>query len=294
MAPTRWRILLGAHKTASTALQDMLAPRKGELAGLGIHCPTRDELRLCGLAAHLGPSRGHHFRPWFLQRRRLARSLAAIASPLPTVLLAEEQLIGFVPDLLRTPPYPELEVRLTRLRAILGDGETSLFLTVRNPATLLPSAYAHKLCRGNWRGSFEPIARRALANPPSWARLAERIRAAMPGCALRFWTFEDFIARPGQIMDALVGRPLSPWKLPEAPQDTRSPSAEAMAAMQAIPFWVPRGARRRKCEQLRESDSGKGRFRPFSGEEEERLGAAYRADLEEMERLMPGSRIRVS
>lgn len=292
MSTTRWRILLGAHKTASTALQDMLALRRAELADLGIHCPSREELRLCGLAANLGPSRGHHFRPWLLQEPRLRRSLAAIASPLPTLLLAEEQLLGFVPDLLDSRPYRELEVRLTRLRRVVDKAESTLFLAVRNPATLLPSAFAHKLCRGNWRGAFEPIARRALAQPLSWTRLAERILSAMPGCSLRVWTFEDFLDDPDTVMDALVGHRMGPWTLPSAPAETRSPSAEAMAAMQSIPFWVPRVLRRRRCVRLRETDRGTGRFSPFTAEQLERLGKTYEADLRELDRVMPGARVR--
>lgn len=292
MSTTHWRILLGAHKTASTALQDMLAGRREELAGMGIHCPTREELRACGLAAHLGPSRGHRFRPWFLQRPRLNRSMVALRSPLPTLLLAEEQLLGFVPDLLEPRPYRELEVRLGRLDRLVGDAEAALFLAVRSPATLLPSAYAHKLCRGNWRGDFAPIARRALARPPSWTRLAERIRAAMPGRPLRVWTFEDFLSDPSPVMDALVGRPLSPWSLPSAPPETRSPSAEAMAAMQAIHFWVPRRMRRRRCAELRTSDAGNTRYSPFSPEETAFLDAAYAADLRELDRVIPGARLR--
>ncbi len=292
MPTPRWRILLGAHKTASTTLQDMLALRRAELTDLGIHCPSREELRLCGLAANLGPSRGHHFRPWLLQEPRLRRSLAAIASPLPTLLLAEEQLLGFVPDLLDARPYRELEVRLTRLRRVVDKAEATLFLAVRNPATLLPSAFAHKLCRGNWRGAFEPIARRALAQPLSWTRLAERIRAAMPGCPLRVWTFEDFLGDPDLVMEALIGHRMSPWALPSAPEETRSPSAETMAAMMAIPFWVPRYLRRRKRRILRESDTGKGRFSPFTAEERAALGEAYEADLRELDRVMPGARVR--
>lgn len=286
-----WRIHLGAHKTGTTHVQDLLALRRTELAEIGIDYPTRAMLRKARFAKHVSPLRGGLKDTRWLVRLRRFLMLRRIRGdrPATTRLISEEQILGLSDGLLRPELYPNATIRLGRLRELTGGEPTTLFLSVRNPADGIPSAYAQCLRVGfRYIPRIEDVIQQALARPPSWTHLARRIKAAFPEAQLVVWRLEDYTRNPGAYLDLLVGKPLDNWPILEAPASTRSLSATTLARIRDLDPGLSQAEHEARCAELAAGDTGQPRYRPFSETEVAALTRAYEADLATMEREFPG------
>lgn len=294
MPPVRqWRVHLGAHKTATTHLQETLALVRGRLAERGVDfVPTLPTLRDQGLARVL----------W--ERRPIARlpivgpvhmrdAIEATVEPVrlgpEVVVLSEENVLGTPRHLLSTALYPQATQYVGRLASLGLRAELRFFLSVRSYDRLLPSAYAEALKHAPPRpGGFAAVRARLPLAPPDWFDLVARIRAAAPGVPLRIWRQEDYRANARAIMEALCGRPLGTLPALADPARTRSPSAAAIAAAEALPpdlSYQERLARVREIYAVVAPDEP--RFQPLGETERRRLRARYAADLERIARAFP-------
>lgn len=284
-----WHIHLGAHRTATTHLQDTLELHQAELAAAGVSAPSRAHLRERNLGGKTLPGGLKRLLPDVVSRLRLRRLLGQLAEGRRRTVISEEKILGFVRDLLLETVYPELEDRVSMLHRALGDLPTTLYLSVRDPGTLLPSAYVQCLRMGN-QGlpDFETVRRRALSHPFSWSRLVRRIQAAAPGRPLRVWTFESYTGRPAWLLGQLTGTEGIAWRDIEAPASTRGISLETIALIRALPQGIGKREYREACLRLGREDKGVRRFSPFTPEERLRLSESYREDLARLGAENPG------
>ena len=289
----QWRIHVGAHKTATTHLQETLSMVRADLAERGVDfIPT------------LPLMREQRFAEALCQRRPIARlpivgpvhmrdAIEATVEPVrigpDVVVLSEENVLGLPRHVLATPFYPQADQKIGRLASLGLEADLRLFLSIRSYDALLSSAYAEALKFAlPPPGGFAAARARLLAEPPSWFDLVSRIRDAAPGVPLRIWRQEDYRSNDKAIMEVLCGRPLGP--LPDLPDParTRSPSAAAIAAAEALPLdlsYTERLARVREVYAVVEP--GAARFQPFDAAERRRLRARYEADLERIARVFP-------
>ena len=293
LAPiTSWRIHIGAHKTATTHLQETLAAIRPVLVERGVDFIPNPELRRSGFAKALAhrltwnrvpPLRGP------MVRRVVARHLDPLRAGPATLVLSEEKLIGGSQQIFAEPIYPRMQ-RIIALLATLGRrAEVTLFLSIRSFDTQLPSAYVQELrYMPPIAGGFDNVKRRVLKRPPSWFELVRRIRAAAPGVPLRVWRQEDYRQNTAAILAALTGiGELGPLPEVDDPSWTKSPSLEAIRAVEALPA-MPEAERREQARAIFRDDDGEGaRFRPFDPEERALLQARYAADLERIAALDP-------
>jgi hypothetical protein len=284
-APVRaWRIHIGAHKTATTHLQETLTLLRPALAARGIDYMPNPLIRNQKLS-------------WTLWRRRpIARlpligpahmrdAIEATLDPLrigpDTVALSEENILGVPHQVLEPTFYSQADQSLSRLSSLGLRADVELFLSIRSYDALLPSAYVESLKHGTApRGGFGSVKERLLAVPPSWYDLVARIRAATPGMPLHIWRQEDYRANAQAIMEAFCGCPLG--QLPEVsdPTWTRSPSATAVAAAERLPADLSRVERLARVKEIFGASEPDGdRFSPFSEAERRHLRARYEADL---------------
>jgi hypothetical protein len=284
-APVRtWRIHVGAHKTATTHLQETLTLIRPDLAARGIDYLPNPLIR-------------HQKLSWTLWRRRPIARLPLIGpahmrdaiettlDPLrigpEIVALSEENILGVPHQILEPTFYPQADQSLSRLSSLGLRAHLELFLSIRSYDALLPSAYVESLKHGTApRGGFGSVRERLLAVPPSWYDLVARIRAAAPGVRLQIWRQEDYRANAQAIMETFCGCPLG--QLPEVsdPTWTRSPSATAVAEAERLPADLPRAERlARVMEIFGGSEPDGDRFSPFSDVERRQLRARYDADL---------------
>jgi hypothetical protein len=301
LAPiTRWRIHIGAHKTATTHVQETLALLRPGLLAKGVDFIPNRELRGVGVAVAL--TRRHvEARVPFLRGRMVRRTLDARLAPLragpATLVLSEEKLIGGSQHVFSEPIYPQLE-RTVRLLATLGSGaELTLFLSIRSFDAQLPSAYVQELkYMTPIAGGFENLRRRVLARPPSWFEMVRRIRTVAPGVPLRIWRQEDYRGHSREILSALCGLDVGPPPAIADPARTKSPDLEAIRAAEALPLEMPVAERQRRVREIfaaaAEAEDGGERFQPFTPDERTRLQAAYADDIARIEALDPAMLVR--
>lgn len=288
MVARDYHIHLGVHRTATTHLQDTLELHQDALRSMGIEVPTRARLRernLGGRALTRGLAK---LLPDSLSEWRLSRILDTISGHGTRTVISEEKLLGFVRDLLTDTVYPELERRVSMLHGALGKRQATLYLSVRDPGTLLPSAYVQCLRMGN-QGlpDFQSVQVRAIEQPLRWSQLARRIQAAAPGRPLRIWTFESYIKAPSRILNLLTCTNGVDWRHIEAPVSTRGISLETIARIRALPSNLNARAYREACLRIGREDKKGESFRPFSTEEKAHITRAYQEDLTELRHEQP-------
>ena len=298
LAPiTAWRIHVGAHKTATTHVQETLALIRPQLVERGVDFVPTIATRRSGLAAALGKKRMANRVPLLrgpLVRRLMQSHLDPLRAGPATVVYSEEKLLGGPQHVFSEPIYPQVR-RIVRLLATLGlRAELTLFLSVRSFDTQLPSAYVQELkVMPPIAGGFDNIRRRVLASPPSWFEMVTRIRAAAPGVPLRVWRQEDYRDNTGTILAALCGlEAVGPLPRIADPAWTKSPSLAAIRAAEALPATLTEADRRAEVRALFDGDEGGARFQPFTEAERGVLRAAYAADLARIEALDPAMLLR--
>ena len=210
------------------------------------------------------------------------------------VAASDENVLGPLADVLEPRPYPRLGPRVARLAGF--ERPVTLFVSIRAFDRVLAKAYATAL--RHRMGSSHVLARRAEVfgrPPPRWSEVIDRIAEATPGVPLRVWRQEDYAVRPRRFAAALLGRKLGTWVRRAPPRTMMTPSAEAIAEVEAL-F--------RAGENHRDPDGWRDRvnaiyaarpaitgtpFRPFGPEAEAHFAAAYAADLDAIGHERPGS-----
>lgn len=279
----QWRIHLGAHKTATTHIQEVLARKRDELIVNGLDFIPHSVVRKLGLA-HALRKRSLRARMPVLRDGIAAEILCRTVDPLrkgpDTVVLSEENLIGALPTMYVDRLYPTADTCITRLRGLRRRSDVVFFLSIRSFDAQIPASYAQGLRhKPPLKGGFEAIRRRMLASPPSWLDLVRRICRLAPDVPLVVWRHEDYRTHAEEILAMLCGRPIGPLPQVEDPPETRTPSAEGVRAAEGLSDDLPAHERRSIVGEIyRETFEGR-RFSPFTREETRELRAHYEADL---------------
>ena len=149
LPPVRqWRIHLGAHKTATTHLQQTLAAVRDDLTGQGVDFIPTPRVRARNLASALGRPRPIARLP-IVGSAHMRDAIEAVLAPLrigpEVVAFSEENILGVPGHMLAAPLYPRAAVNLGRLASLAGRAEVVFFLSIRSYDTLIPSAYVETL-----------------------------------------------------------------------------------------------------------------------------------------------------
>ena len=159
---------------------------------------------------------------------------------------------------------------------------------------LLPSAYVQRLRHHPDPGldGFGPIRAAALRQPPNWTELLLRLRDTLPGARFTVWRQEDYRAQDWRILSCFCGVEIPPSERLADPPLTRSPSARAVAAIEALDPGLVGPARVEAARRIVDADTGDEPFDPFTEAEKRLLAEAYAADLAELDRRLPGTLLR--
>jgi len=228
-----WRIHIGAHKTATTHLQDTLALMKPDLAEQGIDylrrgdfrrktrviLSARSPARLLGGQA-LGLAVG-----WQLQR---------LCCGGPRLVVSEENLLGSNAGLMAPTLYTGMERRVSALNALARRARLTLFLSIRSFDRVMPGGYVTAL-RFNPRyvGILAAVRDRVERQPSSWLPLIDRVAASAPDARVRLWRHEDYSCHAAEITSRFLGTEEMPVPDLSAPTPMRTPSCAAVKAVEA-------------------------------------------------------------
>lgn len=187
---SRFAIHLGAHKTATTHIQNCLTRHAPRLRQAGIAYIGPRELRDGTLEL---PGALEQGVGGFGRRRAFRRALAAHAGAAGRILISEENILGVAhdPRMIRECRfYPRGHVRVSRLLRTIGAEGATLFLALRDPASYLVSAYSQRLFSGRVE-SFEEFIDGADPVRMRWSDLVARLLEAQPGVRLVVWCYEE-------------------------------------------------------------------------------------------------------
>jgi len=289
MAPSL-ALHIGAHKTASTYLQDALRKARPLLDDAGVRLLTPYDLRQPGeyLRDRFAPRPG-------MEGPDLLRHQAGAARRL---VITEENLPGRLHDLglVRMPVYPNAATHIGALADAIAPCRVELFVCLRRPTGFLASAYSQVLL------ARSVIAPEDFFAANDWRRLdwvgyLQRL-AAIPGVGrINVWRYEDHIHVIRPVLRRLLG-----WKLgaqvPLPPR--RSHQGMSQTALRATLEWVVEGRSgdlaaeaRRRYPVNRHNPA----LRLYDPDTEEAADAAYAdqmariAALDRVEVLRPSRRV---
>ena len=257
---------IGAHRTASTALQQHLSLNRTDLAKAGV--------------VYWGPkiTRGGLFRgaiggvegvmAW--QERRCAgrctmRADAVRQTGANHLIISDENMIGSLRGALEnTGLYPDAGRRIAVYANGFAKHRLTVALCVRDYADWWTSSLAFRLLRGG------PLPRtdmreHLVTQPRRWRHLVEELARVLPDARIAVWTFEASANAPHRLTQELTGIATPPAST--APVNARPGTADLLELMDACgidpaTFHWPDG-----------------RFMPFAAHELDALRAQYHEDL---------------
>jgi len=201
---------LGAHKTATTYIQDVLNEFRPGMAAAGcFYVPlTRSRVAITGPQQQLRRTEGS-IRAYFF-RRQLKKTLSSYLGALPgehrDVLISDENLLGEIEESLGGSLYPTAAGRLQQLSGLIPAPVRRVYLGVRDYAPFLTSLYIEGL---RWGTKVTPEKLVANYGTPArhWSQLVGSIKAAFPQAQLHIWRFEDFPLLRSQLLASLSRLP---------------------------------------------------------------------------------------
>lgn len=207
--PVSVALHIGAHKTATSHFQKSLLAQREILIDAGIRTYGPDYLRRPGrsIQAMFGlPMR--EARP---ARRSPQDQIAFLAKGGTQIVFTEENLTGSLHDGAGGVVFPlchRAEDRLAPFAAKIAPSPLDLFLSIRDPAGFLTSAYSQTILGGG--PALMPDAFRAVTPLTSvnWADLVVRLRAIPQVGKVTVWRYEDY----AQVF-RLVCRRMLRWRI---------------------------------------------------------------------------------
>lgn len=272
-------IHLGAHKTASTHLQNALHAAR--------------QVLMTHRVAYFGPRVLRH-------RLGLQPVMPPVAAMDPELLaqlhrhngagrrlvLSEENILGTTrPRLIARGAqlYPDAEARLGAVLSALGAHHVTLFVAVRMPLDFLVSAYGQQI----YAGQVKPFAQYVAGIEPAalrWSDLVGRLRR-LPGVAhCVVWQFEQYPGIAATVLDQMLGSAATCVTLPERqsnPGISAAALAEVLTRGQAMAPAEARKLVRARRAALPKSADRPG-FAPFGQAERARALSDYCADLDRL------------
>lgn len=257
---------IGAHRTATSALQQHLSLNRADLAEAGV--------------VYWGPkiTRGGLFRgaiggvegvmAW--QERRFTgrcamRAEAVRQTGAKHLMISDENMVGSLRGALEhTRLYADAGRRIAVYANGFRNHRLTVALCVRDYADWWTSALAFRLLRGG------PLPRTDLrehlvTQPRRWRHLIEDLARVLPDARVVVWSFEANANAPHRLILELTGIATSPARV--GPINARPGTAELLKLMDACHI---------DPKKFRWTD---GRFMPFAPHETEALRAQYQEDL---------------
>jgi hypothetical protein len=214
--PFRLILHLGAHKTATTYLQSILAANRLKLSQAGVGFLPLDQVRheVTGQLAH-----GKISAPSLVER------FSSPDHPLPSVICySDENLLGTCPQMVAQQRIYPTAGRLPRAIAKhIGEVDTTVCLCIRSHSTFLVSVWAEALRAGLFV-PFPQYIEKAINNEPSWLPIIDAVQEALPWSRVVVWQFEHLRALHAEIISALTGGLISWPDLEVRPEQKVRPS----------------------------------------------------------------------
>lgn len=232
--PKEIRIHLGAHKTATTHLQDSLALKERELRNNGIFYLPREKFRERIKKACVERKLKRLWLP-FLKRAYLSQLLMSGCKRHEKLIISEENILGNCAEVCAIDPYYHTYPSFIRILSNLAP--TTLYLSIRSFDKVFSGAYATAL---RFIPHFAIDQQRRVLQQleagvmPSWIPLISRLLDQYPNAELKIWCQEEYALQPQFFINELLG--FSEINLPEIGRtsDTETPNYKGVEVVEKI------------------------------------------------------------
>ncbi|MGB8622705.1 MAG: hypothetical protein WCD16_07790 [Paracoccaceae bacterium] len=292
---------LGAHRTASTALERSLSRNAGILRGEGLAIrPPKTMRRIPGFPAVRELHR--HSREDAQAKAELAQVARALRQSFDEadqagagrLLISEENMIGLMAQNLRRKTfYGDARARLAAYAHVLPQAPVRVGLGIRGYAGFWRSSYLHVLRRRSLLPFPEYAAKLAGARR-GWLDLVDAVAAAFPGAEILVWTQEGLEGRVTQTACRLIGRKGAKGLKPFRRRPNRGLAPSDMPLIfrlrEADPALVEKALDARLAD-LRAADPPTEAPTFFTEAQERAMARRYAADLEALQQGHAGARL---
>jgi hypothetical protein len=260
---------IGAHKTATSHLQQSLLAQTAPLAGAGV--------------CYLGPSRLRGAGPSISALFGLPAGkpqITALCQQYQRVVISEENYIGALNPPRRRPVvtrYPDAATRIDTLASAAGQ-KIDIFLGLRRPTAYLNAAYCQQLLGGR----ITPMAQYRKLHPLAsvdWLHLVARLRSTAGVGRLVVWCYEDYATHFDAIIAGLVGPAQASLVAPIKRRIHASLSAPAVAEVLHRQTRDDAPDLAMIARRLLSVDDGYPRFDGFPPQDHAASDAAYAAQI---------------
>ncbi len=283
----RYHLHLGVHKTGTTFTQTVfrINAQKLNLAGIAYRdlAYTRKSLTpfLVGLSRRKGTVSPEKCRERILSEIHCPEFTSA-----NRVIISDENLLGFVSDILRKNGYRNLVRRLTPIQEILG-GNVRVFLTVRNYADFISSMYCELVATKPYF-SFEQIRHGKFVSQLSWVKVYQDLVRVFGKENVVIFEYQTLFSNLGESLSFLAGGEID-FDYPQK-EIRSSPSAMAIEFIktesEANSCLPPRKIVENAVRKF-PRNAGNPAFDPWTPEERAMLDERYRKDLEQIPSWRP-------
>ena len=195
---------LGAHKTASTFIQNVLARNAATLRGEGVGIVPHAELRR-NVTAKLGRV-GDKRRD--AKRHDAERFLETVlAQPVRRLILSEENLIGS-PHRLEADRalYTAIPRKLCELAPVLAGHDVTVFLSVRALAQFVSAILVECFRTGQYPPAIpDRYLEDWLDGTRNWVDVVADIRNVFPAAPILVWNHGDFFRNQQAVFERMTG-----------------------------------------------------------------------------------------
>jgi len=263
-------IHLGAHKTGTTHLQELLNFHQTDLKNQGILYIPLLELRakLTDIYSSKSITKPLDFYQYVIER----------SSGFTKVILSEENLMGNTNNIFNQRElYQNNLPFLSILSELIKRSEVKLFFSVRNLATFLPSIYSEAL---NW-SSYQPFEKTYHSNflNLSWMSVIAKLQSL--NRPLFLWKYEDYKEHCKEILREISFDSKVDWQEHKVPMLRRSSSKNLMKCYEEISTQLG-GDHRKIYRLLREYfpiTKQEDRFEPFAKVLTDHFDQSYQRDI---------------
>ena len=277
---------LGAHKTASTYMQQKLRYNNQLLA--------KNNILFLGPAMIKPTLRMSINSNTSINRRvnlSLYKKIFSGNTPFPVrhLLLSDENILGFIRYLYEEGEiYPQLKSRMQLIKEFFLTYTThplKIFFCIRNYNTFIPSSYCEFIRHNSFILFSEFIGKVDVNTDISWLSMVGIFEEVFGAENITIWKYEDFREKESQVFSAFCG--IENIKLNELKESEvrTSVSSAAVKVLEAL-HGIAKGEDIRKLlpevQKILPKGEEYSEFSPFTDEERETLNQRYQADCEEL------------
>ncbi|WBU60768.1 hypothetical protein [Paracoccus albus] len=226
------RVHIGAHKTATTEMQQAFRRMRARFAESRMAVVGPKGLRGDWVSLHRAL-----FTDDTEARARAKTRFGRWLRRHDNHVISEENIIGGIHRRRifggNNQLYPDAAVNIGLLRELLGNPEIELFLSIRDPAEFVTSAYGQVLREGVAQDIEDYTVGYDVA-ALSWADLVERLRDCEGVSRVICWRYEDYAQLRPEVMTMLFGPELAAL----VPPAERHNAGYSQAAYDQFIEWV--------------------------------------------------------